>query len=131
MRFSAHGMRQFGAGIDAAQRVNTAQQIDWVNRTALALFGFGIGFADDVAALETAASHEHTKNVPIMVATAVPGRLPIDLGSAPEFPAAPHDGGFKQPVILQVLEKSGQALVKLRTLPAHRRKMITVSVPAA
>ena len=98
----AHGMRQPARGVDAGQLIDAPQQVDRIDRPVLDLFGLGIGGPDDVAALESAARHQHAEDVAVVVAAAVPGRLPIDLGTAAEFAAAPDQRAFQQPAVLQV-----------------------------
>src|SRR6185503_18273785 len=84
-----------------------------------------------VATLETAAGDQGGEDVAMMIAATIPRRLPVHLGSAAKLATAPDDGAFKQAVVVQILEQHGQALVQLRTLPAHGREVIAVRIPAA
>ena len=81
-------------------------------------------------ALESAPRHQHGKHVAVVVPAAVPGRLPIHLGTAAELAGAPDERAFQQAVIVQILQQHGQPLVQLRTLPAHGLEVVLVRVPA-
>ena len=124
-------MGQPGAGVDAGQFVDASEQIDGIDGPLLDLFALFVRGADHAAALESAARHQDRKHLAIMVPAAVPGGLPVDLRTAPEFAAAPDNRRLQQPVIAQVLEQHCQPLVQLGRLPAHRLEVVFVGVPAA
>ena len=66
-----------------------------------------------MAALETAAGHDGREDLAPVVAAAVPGGVPIDLGLAAEFAPAPDDRGLEQAAVGKVLQEAGHALVEL------------------
>ena len=124
-------MRQIGGVVDAGQLVNAAQQIDRVDRTVFDFLALGIRLAHDLAALETAARHQHRIDFAVVVASAVPRRLPIDLRAAAELAAAPDQRAFQQASVVQVRQQGRQALIELRALAAHGREVVAVRIPAA
>ena len=83
-----------------------------------------------MSALESAAGNKHAKDVALMVAPTIPGRLPVNLRSTAELAATPDHCALQQAALVQV-QQSGQALIQLRALPVHRLEMVLVRVPAA
>ncbi len=67
----------------------------------------------------------------MMIAPAIPGRLPVNLGAAAKLAGAPDQRAFQQAMLVQIQQQHGQALVQLRALPAHRLEVILVRIPAA
>src|ERR1035437_7085225 len=102
MSLQTQRMREIGVGVYARQMINAAEEIDWIDGPILDLFGFGIRGADHVAALESAASHQDAEDVAVMIASAIPGRLPVNLGTAAELAAAPDQRAFQQAALVQI-----------------------------
>ena len=90
---AADGGHDFLAGIDAEQVLDGGVQILHVDGFGGLFFcAFGIGFADDAAAGEAAAGHEHAE------AASASGRVrrQVDLRRAAKFAAAQDDGVLEQ-----------------------------------
>src|ERR1035437_899582 len=100
-------MRQLGVRVNPRQMIDAAEQIDGIDGPVLDLFGLGIGRTDHLPALESAAGHQDAEDVAIMIASAIPGWLPVDLGRAAELAAAPNQRAVQQAVLVQVLQEHG------------------------
>ena len=80
-------MRQLRLGINTQQFVHAADEIAGIDRALLHSFAGRVRGADDMAALETAASDYCGEYLAMMTASAVPGRFPLDFRRAAPMPA--------------------------------------------
>ena len=67
----------------------------------------------------------------MMIASAVPRRLPVYFRAASEFAAAPDQCAVEQSAGCQIFQECGQPPVEIRALQAHPRKVTFVRIPSA
>src|SRR5262249_10555983 len=101
----AYGMRQSGCSIDSTQGVDAAQQINRINRPFFDFFFLVIGGADNVVFLEASVSDQRSERGLVVIAFAIPRRLPIHLWCPSEFATAPDQCALEQTVVVQVLQE--------------------------
>ncbi|MPN47453.1 hypothetical protein SDC9_195055 [bioreactor metagenome] len=65
-----------------------------------------------------------------MVASAVPGCLPLNFRGAPELAATPDDCRIEQALGCQVSEQRGEPFIQFGQFAAHDLEMLFVSIPA-
>src|ERR1035441_4965531 len=89
MGFQAQWMGQLGVGVYARQMINAAEEIHRIHGPFFNFFGFAVPGADHVAGLEATASDQDAEDVAMMVAPAIPRRLPVNFGAAAKLAGAP------------------------------------------
>ena len=94
----------------------------------LGAFGFGVGFADHLAALDSAAAEEAEHAAGIVVAAGVL----VDLGRAAEFAGDEDRGRSEQALGFQRAEQAGEASVEVgEDFVLEGIEVLRVGVPAA
>src|ERR1035438_236280 len=99
MGLQTQRMGELGVGVYARQMINAAEEVHRIHGPLLNLFGFGVRGADHVAGLESTASDQDAEGVAMMVAPAIPRRLPVNFGAAAKLAGAPDQRALQQAVL--------------------------------
>jgi hypothetical protein len=89
-------MGKFGGGVDAGQLVEAAQEVRRIDGPFGHLLSYFVGRADHATALESAAGDQHGEDPPMVMASPVPRRRPVDLRGSAELAGTPNQGAIQQ-----------------------------------